>query len=208
MYQQLAKYLSQYKQVSIPQVGTFELVPQSATLDVASKLIYPPSYATRYIDSVSVKEHQLNFLALDLNAGKDQTLEELENFGRELKRKIQGGVFSWKGIGRLEAKATTTVFHPEVFVAQGLKPIAAEKVLRKNVQHTVLRGEQEVLSASFYDEEKTFRKRIHVPVLVGWIVVILSVLFIVYVVYRNNFSATSSGTRMKVVPSAETPTYK
>ena len=135
-------------------------------------------------------------------------IEELENFGRELKRKIQTGVFLWKGIGRLEAKETTTVFHPEVFVSEGLKPIIAEKVLRKNVQHTVLRGEQEVLSASFYDEEKTFRKKVHVPTLIAWIAVLLSVLFIGYFIYRNNFSATSSGTRMKVSPAAESPTYK
>lgn len=208
MYQQLAKYLSQYKQVSIPQVGTFELVPQSATLDVASKLIYPPAYATRYTDAVSVKEHQVNFLAIDLNTGRDQVMEELENFGRELKRKIQAGVFSWKGIGRLETKETNTVFHPEVFVSDGLKPIAAEKVLRKNVQHTVLRGEQEVLSASFYDEEKTFRKRVHVPTLVGWLAVALSVLLIAYFIYRDNFSPTSSGTKTKVAPAVESPTYK
>ena len=208
MYQQLAKYLSQYKQVSIPQVGTFELVPQSARLDITSKLIYPPAYSTRYIDSVSVKEHHLNFLAVDLNAGRDQVMEELESFGGELKRKIQGGVFSWKGIGRLEGKETTTIFHPEVFVSEGLKPIAAEKVLRKNVQHAVLRGEQEVFSASFYDEEKIFRKRVYVPTLVGWIAVALSVLLIVYFIYRDNFSPSSSGTKTKVTPAAESPTYK
>ena len=208
MYQQLAKYLSQYKQVSIPQVGTFELVPQSAKLDVASKLIYPPSYTPRYIDSVSIKDHQLNFLALGLNAGREQVMEQLENFGKELKRKIQDGIFSWKGIGRLETINTTTVFHPEAVVSEGLKPITAEKVLRKNVQHTVLRGEQEVLSASFYDEEKFFKKSINVRTLLGWIAVILSVAFILYFVYRNNFSATSSGTRMKVSPATESPTYK
>ena len=208
MYQQLARYLSQYKQVSIPQVGTFELVPESARLDVASKLIYPPSYFTRYSDFVSVKEHQINFLAIDLNAGRDQVLEELESFGNELKRKIHAGVVSWKGIGRLEAKETSTVFHPEVFVSEGLKPINAEKVLRKNVQHAVLRGEQEVFSASFYDEEKIFKKRVHVPTLIGWIAVALSALLILYFVYRNNFSPTSSGTKMKVTPATESPTYK
>jgi hypothetical protein len=208
VYQQLARYLSQYKHVSIPQVGTFELVPQSATLDVASKLIYPPSYFTKYSDSVSIKEHQLNFLAIDLNEGRDQVLEELENFGRELKRKIQAGVFSWKGIGRLEGKETATVFHPEAFVSEALKPITAEKVLRKNVQHTVLRGEQEVLSASFYDEEKAILKKKSVAILIGWIVVALSVLLILFFVYKNNFSPASSGTRMKVKPATESPTHK
>ena len=38
MFQQLATYLSQYKQVAIPGVGSFELVQQPATLDVASSI--------------------------------------------------------------------------------------------------------------------------------------------------------------------------
>ena len=60
MYQQLAKYLSQFKQVSIPQVGTFELVQQSAMLDVASKLIQPPTYLPQYSDKDFVILHSLD----------------------------------------------------------------------------------------------------------------------------------------------------
>jgi hypothetical protein len=87
VYQQLATYLSQYKQVTIPQVGSFELVPKPAMLDVASKLIHPPGYLPQYSDRDFVKEHQLNFLALDLNADKEIVKEELENFGKDLKKK-------------------------------------------------------------------------------------------------------------------------
>ena len=208
MYQQLAKYLSQYKQVSIPQVGSFELVPQSAMLDVASKLIQPPTYLPHYSDKDSVKEHQLNFLALDLNADKEQVKEQLENFGKDLRTKIKHGAFSWRGVGKLEDADVKMVFYPDVVEIKGLQAISAEKVLRKNVQHTVRRGEQEVMSSSFQEEEKpVIRKKSFINV-IGWTAVILAVAFIAVYFFTNGFNSTSSGSRMKIVPSNTSPTHK
>ena len=208
MYQQLATYLSQYKQVTIPQVGSFELVPKPAMLDVASKLIHPPGYLPQYSDRDFVKEHQLNFLALDLNADKEIVKKELENFGKDLKKRIQQGVFFWKGIGKLEAGEAAMVFYPDVLEIKGLQTIPAEKVLRKNVQHIVRRGEQEVVSSSFYEEEKPVIKERSLAVLIGWAVVILSVVFIAFYLYSDGFKATASGTKMKVVPTNTAPTHK
>jgi hypothetical protein len=208
VYHQLATYLSQYKQVTIPQVGSFELVPKPAMLDVASKLIQPPGYLPQYSDRDFVKEHQLNFLALDLNADKEFVREELENFGKDLKKRIQQGVFFWKGIGKLEAGEAAMVFYPDVLEIKGLQTIPAEKVLRKNVQHIVRRGEQEVVSSSFYEEEKPVIKERSLAVLIGWAVVILSVVFIAFYLYSDGFKATASGTKMKVVPTNTAPTHK
>jgi hypothetical protein len=208
VYHQLATYLSQYKQVTIPQVGSFELVPKPAMLDVASKLIQPPGYLPQYSDRDFVKEHQLNFLALDLNADKEFVREELENFGKDLKKRIQQGVFFWKGIGKLEAGDAAMVFYPDVLEIKGLQTIPAEKVLRKNVQHIVRRGEQEVVSSSFYEEEKPVIKERSLAVLIGWAVVILSVVFIAFYLYSDGFKATAFGTKMKVVPANTAPTHK
>jgi hypothetical protein len=208
VFQQLATYLAQYKQVTIPQVGSFELILQPATLDVASKLIEPPLYLPRYSDKDLVPEHQLHFLALDLNTGKDQVKDQLENFGKELKVKIQSGVFSWKGIGKLENAGAKLVFYPDVSTIKGFQPVPAKKVLRKNVQHTILRGEQEVVSASFYDEEKKVEKKRSISSLAGWMVVIISVVFIAFYLYQQGLRTSSSGTKMKVVPSSTSPTHK
>jgi hypothetical protein len=208
VFQQLATYLAQYKQVTIPQVGSFELILQPATLDVASKLIEPPLYLPRYSDKDSVPEHQLHFLALDFNTGKEQVREQLENFGKELKGKIQSEVFSWKGIGKLENAGAKLVFYPDVSTIKGFQPVPAKKVLRKNVQHTILRGEQEVVSASFYDEEKKVEKKRSISSLAGWMVVIISVVFIAFYLYQQGLRTSSSGTKMKVVPSSTSPTHK
>ena len=208
MFRQLSAYLLQYKQVSIPKVGTFELVPHSATLDVASKLIQPPFYLPQYSDKDFVREHQLNFLAVDLNTDKDLVKTQLENFGKELRRKIEREVFAWKGIGRLEDAETKMVFHPDVLEIKGLQAIPAEKVLRKNVQHTVLRGEQEVVSTSFYDEEKTVTQKKPVAIVVGWIVATIAIIFIVFFLYKNGLNTTASGTRVKVTPTNTPNTHK
>ena len=189
MYQQLAKYLSQYKQVSIPQVGTFELVQQSAMLDVASKLIQPPTYFPQYSD-------------------KDLVKEQLENFGKDLRIKIRHSAFSWKGVGKLEDADVKMVFHPDVLEIKGLQAIPAEKVLRKNVQHIVRRGEQEVVSSSFQEEEKPVLKKKSFVSIIGWTVVILAVAFIAIYLYMNGFNSTSAGTRMKISPSNTSSTHK
>ncbi len=207
MFQQLATYLTQYKQVSIPQVGSFELVAKPAVLDVASKLILPPTYLPQYSDKDVVREHQLDFLATDLNADKESIKEQLENFGRELKKRIQQGVFAWKGVGKLEAGDSVVVFHPDIIEVNGLQTLPAEKVLRKNVQHTVRRGEQEVVSSSLHNEEATAVRKRSVIELVGWAVVALSIVFIIILFFTNS-SGAISGTKMKVHPSNTSPTHK
>lgn len=208
MFQQLTSYLSQYKQVSIPQVGSFELVPKPAMLDVASKLIQPPGYFPKYSEADLVKEHQLNYLATDLNADKESIKEQLENFGRELRMKTQEGILSWKGVGKLEAGGAALVFHPETVDINGLQALPAEKVLRKNVQHTVRRGEQEVVSSFDSAEEKSITKKRSVVELVGWTVVLVSVVLIIILVFSKGTHPTPIGTKMKVHPSHTAPTHK
>jgi hypothetical protein len=145
---------------------------------------------------------------LDLNADKEVVKEELENFGNELRKRIQQEIFFWKGVGKLEAADAKMVFHPDVLEIKGLQPIPAEKVLRKNVQHTVLRGEQEVVSGSFYEEEKIIAKRKSLVVTIGWIVVVLAVAISIFYLYQNGLKATASGTEMKVEPTQPSPTHK
>ena len=141
-------------------------------------------------------------------AGRESIKEQLENFGRDLRRKTQQGIFSWKGVGRLEAGGAALVFHPEIIEVKGLQALTAEKVLRKNVQHTVRRGEQEVLSSFVGVEEKSSIKKRSVVELVGWVVVLLSVVLIIILVFSKGTNSTSVGTKMKVHPSNTAPTHK
>ena len=210
MFQQLTKYLTQYKQVSIPEVGSFELVYRSATLDIGKKLVQPPSYFTNYSDSDLVKDHQLNILAQDLNTDKPSVEKLLQQFGSELKRRIQSESFIWKGIGILEKKDSQIFFHPDVPHAswQGLQPVKAEKVLRDDAMHTVLVGEREVRKSHLQEGvADSFTKR-SALVIIGWILAVLAIAFIVFMLYRGGFQSTSTGSKWEISPSTNQPTHK
>ena len=62
VFNQLTKYLVQYKRVSIPSVGTILLVQQPAQLNVADKIIEPPTVSAELREDVVVPEHQLKYL--------------------------------------------------------------------------------------------------------------------------------------------------
>lgn len=209
MFQQLTKYLTQFKQVSIPEVGSFELVYRSATLDVGKKLLQPPSYFTNYSNSDFVKEHQLNFLAANLQTDKPSVEKQLAQFGKELKKRIQAGSFLWKGIGRLENKDTQILFHPYLSDAPaGLQPLNAEKIIREDALHTVLVGEREVQKSHLQETViDSFRKK-PVAIIVGCILAAIAVGFILYMLYKGNFQATATGNKWKIVPSTNQPTSK
>ena len=206
MFQQLSKYLSQYKQVSIPEIGSIELIYQSASLDVASKMIQPPAYLPHYSNRDIVKEHQLNFLAADLNTDKVSVQQQLQNFGKDLEQRIQNEAFLWRGIGRLEKNDAHILFHPDMASNSGLQPVVAEKILRENVMHTVLIGEQEVQKSQGYEETTTVvsGKR-SFAVLAGWILAAAAVIFIVFMLYKGNFQTPATGNKMKVVPAGNSP---
>lgn len=48
MFSAATKYLIQKRSLRIPQVGSFTIVQQPATLDIAEKLMYPPLYSYDY----------------------------------------------------------------------------------------------------------------------------------------------------------------
>lgn len=201
MFQQLSKYLWQYKQVTIPEVGSFQLVHQSANFDVTSKIIYPPCYSAQYTSSDAVEDHQINFLAADLNTDRFSVQKQLELFGRELKKRIQVGSFFWKGIGRLENKDTQILFHPDMETAGRLQPVSAERVLRDDARHVVLVGEQEVLKSHLPDEQApVIRKKWNVA-LIGWILVAIAIAFIFFILYKGGFQTTASGNKTRVLSS-------
>lgn len=197
----------QFQRVSIPSVGTIKLVQQPATLDIASKLIHPPIYAVAFSDDDAVSEHQLNYFQSELHADVEGTHYFLSNLGQELKQRIQADGYEWKGIGRLEYNNNAVLFHPHNIVS-GLQPVAADRVLREHVQHSVLVGDHVVLSDANTDVFATETSKRNYPVIIGWALAIIAVLFILFYLFQNNFSVTSSGLQKKIETESAPPTYK
>lgn len=181
----LTKYFIQYKRVCIPHVGTFELLQQPAQLNVADKSLAPPSFKTRYLNLEIISPHQFEFL--------DSEKEALNLYGEKLKNKIQRSGFYWKGFGKLIYSSNEIKFEAEELEIASLQTIQAKKVLRENVQHNMLVGDQEMTSQQVTDVLNKAEYKRPLFMIIGWIVFILAIIAIIILLYLKNFQTASSG---------------
>lgn len=198
---ELHQYLSQYKQVSIPEVGSIELEYEPASLDVASKMILPPAYRPQFSNKDAVREHQLHFLAAGLHTEQQLVQEQLQHFGKELKRKIQHDAFVWRGLGKLQHSDARILFHADALPNERLQPVIAQKILRENVRHTVLVGEQEVQKSTALEDAAPGVEKKSYATLIGWMLIAAAAVFIFFMLYKGNFQTPASGNKTKIVPA-------
>jgi len=190
----LTKYLLQYKRVSIPHVGSFEIKMGSASLEVVDKKILPPSFITEFSPVDTVSEHQYQYFTTCLKTDEEATANELFSFGQQLKEKIAGEAFRWNGIGTLKKRSGGIVFEEDKLHLECIGDVTAEKVIREKASHTVLVGEREHTSEEMTERlqaaPSTDTSYLHT---IGWIVLVLAILAIIYFIYTGAFSSLSSG---------------
>ncbi|GAA4751646.1 hypothetical protein [Flavisolibacter ginsenosidimutans] len=206
MLNYLTNYLLQYKTVSVPGVGTLCLVHQPPRLNVADKLIEPPSYVVEIKNGDEISDHQLLFLSGLANKEKEAVENELHSFGNTVQQKINSGGFNWEGLGII--KSDTQMLSLAV---PALQPLAAERVIRQDAKHTVLVGDREVSSARVFErstETVVHGKKRAVSIQIGWILLFLSLLVIALLLYLGKFSVNASGSKLPptgfVFPKAKT----
>lgn len=194
VFNQLTTYLLQYKRVSIPSVGTILLIQHPAQLDVASKQLLPPGYTAELREDETVSEHQLAFLAARLNDEKEGVQQSLAETGRWLKEKINSDGFNWQGIGLIRQSSDAVVVP-----ATALDAIPAERVLRDDATHSLLVGDQQMTStemASLKAEDgKVVKSKHSIYMIIGWIILLLAILYIVFVLYQGRFRMGASGAK-------------
>jgi hypothetical protein len=192
----ITKYLIQYRKVSIPNVGSFEIKYRSSELDVADKKILSPVFSTEYSPSDQVSQHQLHYFASTLRSSKEMAGTDLLRFGTQLTQKLSEGAFRWNGLGTLKNTDKEIVFEPEDIRPVGFDAIPASRVIREKSDHMVLVGEQErssiEMTESLQPSGKPTRSYLN---LIGWIILLLVVAVIVFILFRNGFSPLGAGLR-------------
>jgi hypothetical protein len=188
----LTKYLIRYKRVCIPNVGTFEIVMQPPQLDVGGQRIAPPVFVTTHRPDDKVPDHQYRFF-INEERETDSFRQELFSFGEKLKRHIQASPFHWKGLGTLRYASNELLFEPDEIRVDALQPLTAQKVLRQNVQHSMLVGDQEMTSQQVSEALSHVEYKRPWFIIAGWILLIIAALAILIFLYLKNFQPTSTG---------------
>jgi len=178
--------------VCIPNVGTFEIVIQSPQLDIGDKRISSPVYRVQHSSDDQIPDHQFLFFA---SGGMEQESlrHEFVSFGERMRTQIQNSPFYWKGFGTLHISSNEMLFEPEEIKVEALQPMTAEKVLRKNVQHNVLVGDQEMTSHQVTQVLTKVEAKRSWFMIVGWILLALAVIAIILYLYSKDFQTTSTG---------------
>jgi hypothetical protein len=204
---QLAKYLLRFHQVHIPSVGTIRLVPQPAVLDVVNKQILPPHYTIRFTEDGWLTRHQLYYFGTQLHFDETATRNSLQDIGSQLKNGIQQAPLTWSSIGTFRYINDKIEFEPDVLPPL-LQPVAAERVLREGVQHNILVGDTVVRSDGTAQMAAAEDRHWKWNRIAGWAAVILSIFFIIFYLYLNQFQPTASGLHKKVIAPAPEATYR
>ena len=186
MLSELTSYLFHHHKVVIPEIGCFELHQHAAQLDFAEKLLHPPYYSIQFSRNDTVDKKQFAYFPE----------ESLEKFGKQLRRKIDNEEVEWSGIGKLSSFEGRLSFQPN-FHNRLLTDVEANKIIRREEEHAVLRGEQEFSSTHLRNEKLIVKKRSYV-ILAAEIIGLIAIAYIVYHFYTNGLQPSSSGNQQTI----------
>lgn len=156
MLQLLHQYLIQHKSVSLPGLGTIELQHIPAISNFTDHIIEPPALKAILDDTRDTPGKGLfRYLSGKLQIEEWEAIKKLNDFSYELKNELkQGRKVVWDKIGTLKYDLGGTLQLEAVAIVNNFVfPLPAHRIIRSDVNHTILRGDTEV-SGSFFPESR------------------------------------------------------
>lgn len=144
MVELIARYLSFQKQVSIKDVGTFSIEELPARLDFPNKLLHAPEHILHFNPKWSNDELFEQWAQKQLGLSQQEIKAQLQNLSADFQRTLsEKNELIWEDIGRFSKNDQQLILFSSGFEAVKHPPVSAEKVIRKNAQHSIRVGEQE-----------------------------------------------------------------
>ncbi len=154
MLQLLHQYLIQHRSVSLPGLGTIQLQHIPAIINFTDHLIEPPSLKALLDDTQDTPGKSLfQYMSEKLGIEEWEAIKKLNDFSFDLKNDLrQGRELVWEDIGTLKFNTEGVLQLEAVSVSNDhMYPLPAQRIIRTDANHTILRGDTEV-SESFFTE--------------------------------------------------------
>jgi nucleoid DNA-binding protein len=192
MYSAIKKFLALHHHLSLPGIGNFSVENNAARIDIANRVINPPSEQIKF-SSEKLRPEKLfyNFLGYELNVDEVQAVRSFTDFTAQLQSDIQQNKpVVLKGIGALKQSSTEIIFEPET-IPEYLPVLTAERIIRKNVTHLIKVGEEERTSHEMQTvlqekEQIILEDRWWIPALVFALLGIAGISYYYLVLHPNN----------------------
>lgn len=146
MFDLLREYASQYHTINLPGIGTIGLEKSPARADFSDKMFYPPEEEWKLMDADYPNDESfIHFISQKKNISFADANEKLESFCSYIKNEINNSSeIKLPGIGILKNDGNGSV-QLETVMSDTLllKPVIAERIIRKDSEHTILVGDTE-----------------------------------------------------------------
>ncbi len=146
MYQLLYKYLVLNQHLSIPGVGSFDMVQVPARLDFINRSIQAPEPIVKFTNKTAIADKKFYaFVANETNISEVDAIKQLHEFAYQLKSDIQTShEVTLPGMGILKKETGGHLSFESAPVLHDYFPSAvAERVIHENTEHTILVGDDE-----------------------------------------------------------------
>ena len=151
MFHILHQYLIQHKSLSLPGLGTLELQNIPAISNFSDHMIEPPMQKIIFDDVHDAPDKDLfQYVASRWQIEEWEAIKRVNDFSYELKNKLKEGdeiVWDKVGVLRLDLSGSITL-EAKTITYDFMEPAPANRIIRVNANHTILRGDTEV-SESF-----------------------------------------------------------
>ena len=198
-------FFIQNKSVSLPGIGTFSLFRISAQSDFATRKIFGPSYSIHFsAGSDTPSREMFNYISRKKNISEWEAVRLVNEFSFEMNGKLKKGEkVAWPGIGTLESgSASQMLFEPERVKYQFIPSVVAERVIRKENDHSVLVGEQEMHKS---DMQEWLEHESYVEEKAGWwipaAIIGAVALLVLFFSLLNQQVSTYGGRQTTIIPS-------
>lgn len=200
----LQEYIAQHHELFLPGIGKIALIKQPARADFSEKLFYPPQEEwVLFPNEDGSQEALINFIARKKNISTTDAKQQLGGYYLEMKRQlIHHKEMNIPGVGIIKS-GEGGALQLDIEVAENmlLKPVIAERVMRKDAEHTMLVGDKEKTSTEMNEWLSELEKG-HNNRWWAWAaaIAVIAMGLILYSYSNNHWMVKGSGNQQNVSP--------
>lgn len=210
MQELITSFIIQAKECKLPGIGKFRVITTPAEPDIINHQIVPPVVEFLFTGKEDkVSDELVKYVATRKDINTNDALNEIKEWCTQANDRLKNEEeIVFHSIGTLKKGGSGNIyFHREIPVSL-FGPVAAERVIHKNAEHTMLVGDRETTSTvmnqllSEHEEIKRAPWKITTLILLCISVIVLFIYF-----YKHSFSASAIGNQGKIVPHTPAATY-
>jgi nucleoid DNA-binding protein len=207
----ITSFIIQSKECKLADIGKFTIVTTPAKADIANKQIAPAFKQTLFNKrEEKISDELVKYVAYKKEISSSEALSEIKKWCAQTKEKLKSGEeILLTSLGVLRKESSGNIFFDNQIATPFFAPVAAERVIHKNSEHTVLVGDRETTSSvmsQFYSEEETATKS-NTWKIIAIILLAIALVILFFYFYGHPFSLSEFGNHVKTVPQSPPATY-